>query len=968
MKYCLWKNLRRDLSGINEDLKDEVSKVKKSIKNELEVLCKAIYANTDGIIKDLKKMFPVMQSIQKLLNTVNEEYMNKKKESGTIDFSDCEHLALKALEDEEIRKTIKLKYDEIYIDEYQDTSLIQEEILNCVSKENNKIMVGDVKQSIYGFRHARPDIFMQKFAKIKDFENCDESEKEVKIILSQNFRSRKEVIESINYIFQKTMSYDIGGTDYLESEKLLYGNVYDLNQDEKEVDKQKYKTEINIIEKPDKEQDQKNKKEDEMENDYETIEETEGSEVIEEYNYKNNPLEELKNLSIESGFVADKIKELVSGGFEIFDKTLGKNRKCEYKDIVILMRSTSNNTHLIEEVFKDKKIPVYSDTASGFYKADEINLIISILMSINNPYNDIPLISAMYSIFGDFKLDELVMIRKDNKNGYFMDAIDKYIQEETNKKETNQQELLNKLVSFKKTLEKYRLGLNIYNLSETVNKVYQETGIYNLMKLENNGKFKCANLDAFLEIVKDYENKDKRPLCTFLKYIESVKKKESAGDSPKLLGENENVVRIMTIHKSKGLEFPVVILMNAAKKYNEEDLKKEVLKDSGLGIGINILNEEYMISYPAQVKQMIKFKIKQDMLSEELRLLYTALTRARDKLLVYGTVSKYDKIKEKLTISSGFHEVEDRIPLQYIKNANNYLNLILMAVFKDNKQNIIELNVIKSEEYIKENVNTNYEIEKKEKQRGLKRDQTFIENLLHIVEKNKIKTDTKYMDFLKKEYTKEYKYESSTNIEQKYTATELKHKISGENMQKIGVENLLELKPNVLNVTVSNMTYGTFIHKVLENIDFQNISEEKIKQEILDQKSVAEGLDNIDDQRVITSILKLFKSDFKHMVREALEINKEYEFVIQDKLSEIEEIKFEEETLIQGVIDLYLVTNSNTHVIIDFKTDHLTEEELINRYKYQLYIYKRAIQIIKEIEAVEMYIYSFNLGKLIQVK
>lgn len=877
----------------DEELKEEVKKVKNKVSNEIKSLSKILYKDTKEIVSELNMASKYVLWYKEAILKIHEKFTKYKNENGFIDFSDYEQLTLKALNDENTCKRYMDKYDEIYIDEYQDTSYIQESIIKKISK-NNVIMVGDVKQSIYGFRNAAPELFSNKYEMLEEV--IEENVKKIpaaKIILAKNFRSRKEVINITNLVFGKLMSLEFGGAKYSEREKLVCGANYEENKG--------CMPELHIIEKNDVKL---------CDEDEEDVEET------------------LSKLEVESVAVSKKILELTNGSFKVYDLKEKNFRPCEYKDIVILMRTVENKANIVENTLKEFGIPAYSDAKTGFLKSDEILLIISFLKLLNNPLDDIALASVMYSIIGKFTLDEMTYLRQKNKSEYLIYALNEDVKNVI---------LKQKVINFKELLERFKIYLNTYSISYVLNRLYNETGLYVSLGFEKLGKIKQANLDAFLQIVSDFENSENTTtLHRLIKYLDTLKAKESSGDSPKQLGENENVVRIMTMHKSKGLEFPVVILMNTEAKYNERELTDKVIADDKYKIGIDIYNKEMSLTYPSIVKQVMKLNIKSKLRSEALRLLYVAFTRAKEKLIIYGTLNgTFEQYTKDLVLEN------NQVSLLSKFNANSHLKCILQAVLQDSN-NLIDITIHNYEEF-----------KTKNKQDVLDRNKNTVKAFLNNIQKIKIEKEA--VDEIKKQY--EYNYKYDTDIYQKYTVTQLKQK----NLQ----ENLCDLKPNVLEIKISGTSYGTIMHKIVELVDYKNVSRENIE---LTVKNVLENIDQpINENKIVEGIYKLYSKHLKELLKDAKEVKHELEFVIEDDLDKLDILSLKEPTLIQGVVDMYIKSDTQ-NVIIDFKTDRVSsDDELIEKYEKQLKIYKRALEVAYNINVDKTYIYSFALEKLIEV-
>jgi len=767
--------------------------------------------------------------------------------------------------------------------------------LQKIAKENNVIMVGDVKQSIYAFRNAKPDLFTNKYDRLKEVDDAKDLN-EAKIILAQNFRSRKEVLDSTNDIFTALMTKDFGGARYEDKEALVYGAGYEYTVE------QDYKTEINILEK-ENEQDE-----------------------------ENEALESVTDIELEANLVGERIRQLIDNKFQIYDLKKKEYRDCKYKDIVVLLRTVEGKANVVSETLAKYGVPCFADSKSGFYKSEEITLITSFLKILDNPYDDISLVSVMYSIIGKFTLDELAILRHKNATKPVIDTLNESLER------LEDDCLKHKIRNFLQLVEKYKGYLKAYRISQTLLKLYNETGIYEALRIEKLGEIKCANLDNFVQIISDFENSEATTsLYTLIKYLNVLKAKESAGDSPKLLGENEDVVRIMTIHKSKGLEFPIVILMNTATKYNEQDTKDKLQFDEDLGIGVDIYNEEMEITYPSIIKQAIKTKTKRGLRSEALRLLYVAMTRAKEKLIIYGTVPTLDKYMSKMM------DIKNKETSEIIASGHNsHLKCIMqVAVNKQDNFNIIQHNVL------------DIEIENKEVQ-GLNRNKKIYSSLQQKANEMNVKLQDENIDKLKLQYSY---IENNLDINKKYTVTELKQ-----------TDNLLkELKPQVLETKVSSTSYGTFIHSIIEHLDYTNLTEQSIRSVIQSQAKALMIQEKINEKYILKDILEMLGNTNCYL-ENAQKVKCELEFVMQDSLEDIQKVGFNQDTLIQGVVDMYIVTKNNKHIIIDFKTDRVeSNSELLERYALQLNVYRKAIQKAYNVKVDKTYIYSFALKELIEV-
>ena len=958
LKLCLlngeknWDKLCESISNIsfsrapaykgdNLKLKEMVTSFRTEVlKKSVEKCKKNVYEKTKQIIKEQQVAYQYISYIYDFIVKFDKIYKELKKGKNYVDFNDIEHMSLNLLvyknEDEkyeytQIANNLREKFAEVYTDEYQDISFIQEAILSAVSNQNNRFMVGDIKQSIYKFRQAMPDIFNQKYDNYNLIKNVEEKVDDAKIVLAKNFRSRREVLDSINYIFERIMSQEMGDCNYSNLETLKFGATsYDENK------LQDYSTSINII---DLKQEESNEIEDE----------------IDKY------ISELKNFEIEAILIAKKIEEIVKEN-KTYNLKTNVVSNTKYKDIVILLRSIKDKGKILEETLKKFNIPVFCDASSSLFDSDEIRLCMSLLQIIDNPYQDIHIISVLYSIIGKFTLDELVYIRSIDKKSRVYDNLIN-LQEVLNlKKETNKFEdtLKEKINSFINVLNELREYSKVYPISKLLIKIFNDTNIYRQYILDNNSNQRQANLNILVDLALKCENQNIQTLSDYIMYIDNLKDKvDTSTSSAKIIGENEDVVRIMTIHKSKGLEFPYVIVCDTMKKYNMLDTTSIVTLHHDLGIGINVVNEKFKITYPSVIKQAIRNRLIKETKAEELRMLYVALTRAKEKLYIFATVNDYEKLNNKqIPIYNG-----SKIDPYIILNNNTYFENINMALkqYKEELKlfdiNVIKIKDVKELNIINENNQVNRLVNIKEK--FDKKSEYDKSKVKENVEKYK-----EIIDF-------KYKYQEDVTTPSRVSVSSLKREAAEENIFELSFEeenlNIAE-KYNLNEVFDSDdkeynsVRKGTLVHFVLEHLDMKmNYDIVKLKETI--NNLVNQGLIEKRDLKYINTykIFKFLNSYLGKEIYKSSNVNKEQEFVLKNT-------RFSK-SVIQGIIDLYYINQNENIVLIDFKTDRLKEEqEYINKYKKQLEIYKEALEKIIGKKVENTYIYSFYLDKEIEVK
>lgn len=955
MSFVSWprKKIESDLKEYAKNVRDDVKK-KFSLK-----LSKILICNSEEANQDIFDMYEILLKLKNLILEFGKEFSKRKRLKNMVDFNDIEHLALDILikkqEDKieitDVAKRYQKKFIEIAIDEYQDSNLVQEYILTSISNNNNIFMVGDVKQSIYKFRQAMPELFISKYKTYKNKENKSENDN-LKIQLFKNFRSRKNVLDFTNLIFENIMSGSLGDIEYNKEEYLNLGADY------KEIE-QNLKAEIDIINLKDQENEEENT-----------------SEILEE----EENTERLENIQLEARFVASKIKELIENKFQVFDRKKNCFRDIKYKDIVVLLRSTKTSAPIFEEEIINLDMPVFSDSSQEYLDSIEIENIMSLLRIIDNPIQDIPLVTVLRSNIGKFTDDELVEIRLSDKYDNFYNAMQKA-------KINVGKNLQEKIEKFLTNLEKWRKEQEYLALDEFVWKLYSDTGYYNYVGLMPNGELRQANLKMLFERAKQFETASFKGLYNFINFIEKLKLSSGDLGSAKLIGENDDVIRIMSIHKSKGLEFPVVFLANTGKQFNLMDLNKNILLHQELGIGVKYINYDKQVQYDTLSKSAIKSKVFTETLSEEMRILYVALTRAKEKLYITGTMNDYEKEIEKMKIQvERYSKNGNKINQILIKKYKKYLDWINLVYLyeKGNTKDLIEYNVLEKEEIIK-------------KCKRIEQEEIDVVKMLeeHKKDKEEIKKIEEILNF-------EYKHKLATTIPTMSSVTQIKQmqdNIKGskvrkedkeEAVQKPEKSNLLKKskevkerkeermttfdKPKFLKEDkedkLTNAEKGTLVHLCMQHLN------EKVEYNL---EKIKELVEELERKEIITSkekeninlykILEFTKSNIWKEMKKAKKVYKERPFFINIPAKEIYKEEIEEKILIQGIIDLYYINENDEIILVDYKTDYVErgkEQELIEKYKKQLELYCKAIEEANKKQVSRIYIYSVYLGREIE--
>lgn len=981
---------------VTNDLKDEAKVIRDEVKDEFKKVKELINCESKEANNDIYDMYIILNKLKNLILEFSNRFYQKKREKNIIDFNDMEHLALKILikKDEQkniiktdIAKKYSEKFQEIAVDEYQDSNLVQEYILTSVSNGHNIFMVGDVKQSIYKFRQARPQLFLEKYNEYKIEPNSTENRK---IQLFKNFRSRKNILDFTNIVFENIMSKELGDIEYNQEEYLNLGASYiDLPE-------QNLNTEIEIIDTSDENNDiWKNKEGSESIKNNDDWKDKGSNENKESNNWKDNnendilkneendetdeetqSEERIEDVVLEARFVAKKIKELIESKYQVIDKKLGK-RDIQYKDIAILLRSVSGVANVYEKEISALGIPVYSDSSGEYLQSIEIETIMSLLRIINNPMQDIPLVTVMRSPIGNFTDNELIEIRMCEKNASFYEAL---LKANSNECEENNIKTSTKIKisNFLNLLEEIRQDEQYMALDEWIWNIYVKTGYMNYVSLMPNGNLRVSNLKMLFERAKKYESASFKGLFNFINFIDKIKFNSEDLTSAKIIGENEDVVRIMTIHKSKGLEFPVVILSETGKQFNLQDLNGKILLDQDLGIGPQYINSERHIEFKTLAKKALAIKAKNEAISEEMRVLYVALTRAKEKLIVTGRQKNVNqKMADKQKILEVYFENSKKINpylLQKYKTYLDWLELIYLKEGNEKTKNVFSVNINKKADII----------------RDFEQEDEKIENIFEKIE-NKAKEHNNLEDEedkVKEFLNWKYLYEGLEGIPTKTSVTKIKELNKAKEVQektkqiKIEVQEdkIAEIeitqKPKFLktseNNKITSAQKGTLMHLCVQKMnEKENYNLQKINELIAELKE-KELISDIEAENInINKLLEYAKSDLWNELKKAKEIHKEQPFYINVNAKDLYDTNSDENVLVQGIIDLYYIDNQDKLVLIDFKTDYVEEGKediLVEKYNRQLKLYKDALEQALKKKVEKVGIYSLYLNKFIEMK
>lgn len=925
---------------------------------------------------DIQAMAPAVKELVSLTLAFSRAFAEKKREEGILDFADMEHFALEILVEKEEDGTLHPSetalelqeyYEEILTDEYQDSNYIQELLLTSLCRAPERkpylFMVGDVKQSIYKFRLARPELFLEKYQSYTIGKGPFQ-----KIDLHKNFRSRESVLESANYIFEQIMQQSLGGITYDDAAKLVPGA--DFGKLEKDSDKAgdcerriAGKTEIVVIEQ---------KSEDVF----------------------------LQKKSLEAAVIGEKIKRMVQGESPLYVK--GKNgfHPVEYRDIAILLRSLTGWSEEFTEVLNDMGIPAYAETKTGYFTSLEVETILNLLHIIDNPRQDIPLVAVLRSRLCNVSDEELAWIGTMPEGVDFWDKV----QELANSGKENKMflDLPEKLSCFLENLEEYRQFAKFHSVYELLRKIYYETGYYDLMAAMPSGEKRRANLDILLQQSIEFANNGHLGIYGFTRYIESLKKSEVDFGEASVNGENTNAVRIMTIHKSKGLEFPVVFAAGMGKQFNLMDARKGTIIDGDYGIGCDYVDLDLRVKQPTLLKKWMANQITLGTLAEEIRILYVALTRAKEQIIITGTCSGLEKKLEGWMTKSEF------LNFSQLSGAQTYLDWIMPAILKRDSLKTAFREYLSEagerEPFSSFNRDCLFTAELCFPESVLQNEKESLEN--DVSQYRKLQQwdagkvyDESMHEALKQQLAYQYPYSSAASLPVKISVSELKrqsvqraevledtHQTAYEENKMYSMKQIpkeeeeIEIpRPAFLQKEkkVSGTARGTLYHLVMEHFPYDKIAEKEIteqKFQIYLEEMVKKGYLREEETRLldVKKFIAFIHTDIgKRMQKAELEgrLRREQPFMLGLKADEIYAGQAAEEMImVQGIIDAFFFEGEEI-VLVDYKTD-LTEkgqeQRLVEKYRVQLEYYAKALERLTGRKVSEKIIYSFALGKELQ--
>ena len=932
------------LSAKKSDDVDESSKqlskdIRDAVKKMLSELSSSFYCMpSESLIFGMKENSKIVNALSDVLLLYDEKLTKEKRSRKIIDFSDMEHLAIDILYRQEDTGYVPTKtaldyrdvYDEIMVDEYQDSNPVQEKILEAVSAESdkryNRFMVGDVKQSIYSFRRACPELFMEKFNSY----NEKDDETNIRIDLSANYRSRVEVVESVNQVFERLMEKDLGNISYDSAARLYAKADYPESGEDN-------KSELLILEK-----------------------DTESKESGQEQ---------------EARMVASRIKEMV-GKYEICDS--GKMRPCRYKDIVILLRSNKGWDDVFKKVLENCGVPVFISSKTGYFSAYEVKNLLNLLHILDNPLDEVSLYGVLTEYFGKFNDDEMALIRSEYKEQLY-DALVKISEGDISRDSLITDDIKEKCASFVEFINSARKRIAYTSINELLEDIVTKSGYLFHVSSMPYGDQRRSNVYMLIEKARQYESGSFKGLYHFIRYINEIRSYEIDFGEAMTVDEQADVVRIMSIHKSKGLEFPIVFMCGMQKKINYQDSYDSLLFERHLGIGLDYVDTKKNVRHTDIRYNVLGKCIRLENVAEEMRVMYVAMTRAKEKLIMTACVENASQLPDKYSIYKDLYAGPDSKALPYYVRSSilTYLDALLKAC--DGKSTVIS--IVSPQDTDVKSVNE-----------GLNRQARKLDIKKSIDSDSKTAADDE-IDDIKNKILFKYIHSNLEGLYTKTSVSELKvaairDKLINGEMEELPDRFFTEHEserylPSFVSSekTVSGTARGSAYHRVMELFDFAgSIGHEDddcnsqrahvisvIENEVASGRLNREEADLVDVDKVITFV---FSDLGRRMCRAAArgDLYIEQPFVLgidADRLNK--DFPKEETVLIQGIIDVFFEEDGDL-ILMDYKTDAVNSAKaLTDRYSLQLDFYKEALERILGKKVRQKLIYSFALQETIEI-
>lgn len=1018
-------------------LQDRVKGLREDAKKMVTELRNQLYGRTaEQFLDELHKAAPVMNELCSFITQFSDRYQQEKKKKGWLDFSDLEHYCLQILRHPDSTPDVimpsdaaleyQAQYDEVLLDEYQDTNTVQEDIVRLISRGSrglvdqvgNRFMVGDVKQSIYRFRLAEPGLFLDKYKSYgDDFEGTG-----LRIDLARNFRSRREVVNAVNLLFRQVMNEGVAEISYDPRAELVYGEGFP-----EDTAHQDYRPELLLI---DRSADDVSPDDGDVSHKSEVEGDESGEEIV-----------ELEAVRLEARAIAKRIIEMTGGSDKppllIYDKATKQMRPVGYSDIVILLRSTLSWAPVMIEELRLEGIPAFGELSQGYFQASEVETMLSLLQIIDNPLQDIPLAAVLRSPLFSLSEEELAEIRLISGRGSYFNALLTFVTDEDVETDLIKSTLKDKLQHFLTQLKAWRSLAGEGELSSLIWSIYRDTGYLDWVGGLPGGSQRQGNLRALHDRARQYEmTTSSRGLFAFLRYIGRLR--ENGGDlgAASVAGGQEDTIKIMTIHKSKGLEFPVVFVAGLSKMFNRQDLNAPFLMHKEMGYGPKFVDSELRVSYPTLPNLAIRRRAQMELLAEEMRVLYVAMTRPKDKLVMVTSVKDLAKSVE---VWGGALEVrEEKLPDYILARGRCYLDWIGPSLIRHPAASELRrfggLEDISSpiladrgSDWViaytsaKEIVESGLQVAEAASTTELLSGADETARMQMILSEGSIPVEGEGSDkvedieqAVQQKLNWFYPYALATGISAKTSVTEMKSMLSQSDQDTANIfanqelrqeaelsDDTIEFKlhlnrPRFMEqVNLTPTERGTAYHTLMQHLPLDSNPSES-------QLVVIETLQKLIDHQIMTKeqtaaidvskITTFLQGPVGDLLRNAEWIHKEMPFTYGMLASDVHSNRLElnvetigadglsidlknqldqEIVLIQGVVDCLFYVDGKQY-LLDYKSDRVLAHQggvsaLADTYRFQLELYAEAMEAITGVAVEEKWLYFFDSGEAIKL-
>ena len=867
-------------------------------------------ASSDEAVEDLRTMAPAMLALIDLTADFSRRYNEEKRRRNAADFSDQEHEAIRLLvaengEPTELAALVSTRYREIMVDEYQDTNEVQNRIFDAISRKGeNLFTVGDVKQSIYRFRLADPRIFLQHYNTWPPLAAADEHES-AKLLLSRNFRSRKEVLEATNFVFRNVLSREMGELDYGEDEMLRPGASY--------AESSVCGAEFHLLDLP-----------------------TQTGE------------HRVRASEAEAAFVADYIRNMLSSKFPVQDDKTRELRPVREEDIVILMRSPSTRLLDYRRALESRGIRCAADAGEDFFASMEIAVLFSFLQVIDNPRQDVPLIAVLRSPLFGFVPDELAALRSQQRTGDFYDAL--LLSEDGHSK------------AFLAVLRSLRDSAAHLSVRELLSEIYRKCNVLGIFGAMHRGAERKDNLLAFLELSEDFARTGRQGLFDF---VRTLREQLASGEAAAMQTTHASSgVRIMSIHKSKGLEFPVVILSDLARRFSNMDFQSSVLVHPQLGLGPVCVDARRHIQYPTIARQALERTLRREAKAEELRVLYVAMTRAKEKLvMVHTQANAGGRVADLMALS------DCPVLPEAVDSGKCMGDWIMLPLLQRSEAGALRAFAGQNSEgrFFAEETPWTVCVHD-----GLQFAAPAQQSDAAAEERAPQREDLP-ADFAALSYR--YPYAEQTAFPAKLTATQLKGRAIDEEISENTtlpprLRNLCKPKFLAGKTALTGAERGTALHLVMQDLDFFcEPNEQSVRAQIEAMRAQRKLTDEQANAVDVRAIVRFLRSDLAARIRKSKQVEREYRFSLLRPVRDFSSLDADDSVLLQGVVDCFFEEDGEL-VVVDFKTDHVSRAQLDERaehYRPQLEAYSMALTRVMRKKVKEKVLYFFSAGEEVRL-